>query len=117
MRASSHYTRFSSRSNRSCGGVISKPTHKGKGVNAMPTQKTKHVSIVLAGSGEQIHEVEIPRGTTVRDLAQRLNLVGHLSKYGDTAPFGDNEELFARIEDGDKLVLSPSTPVAARRDA
>ena len=83
----------------------------------MPTQKTKHVSIVLAGSGEQIHEVEIPRGTTVRDLAQRLNLVGHLSKHGDPAPFGENEEVYARIDDGDKLFLSPSTPVAEGRKA
>ena len=81
----------------------------------MPTTKTKHISVVIAGSGEQIHDIEIPRGTTVRDLLQRLNLTGHLSKYGDPAPFGENEELYARVDDGDKLVLGASTPVAERR--
>ena len=51
----------------------------------MPRAKTKQISIVLAGSGDQLHEVEIQSGVTVRDLVDRLNLSGHLSKYGDPA--------------------------------
>jgi len=81
----------------------------------MPRAKTKQISIVLAGSGDQLHEVEIQSGVTVRDLVDRLNLSGHLSKYGDPAPFGENEEIFSRVQDGDKLILSPKTPVASRR--
>ena len=81
----------------------------------MPTARTKHISIVLAGSGEQRHDVEIQPGVTVRDLLERLSLSGHLSKYGDPAPFGENEDVFARVQDGDKLLVSPKTPVATRR--
>jgi hypothetical protein len=83
----------------------------------MPPRVTKHISIVLAGSGEQRHDVEIHRGVTVRDLLEQLNLAGHLSKLGDPAPLGENEEILSRIEDGEKLVLGPKTPVAVRRDS
>ena len=78
----------------------------------MPSTETKHISIVLAGSGEQRHDVEIQRGVTVRDLRERLNLTGYLSKYGEPAPLGEDEEIFSRVQDGDKLILAPKTPVA-----
>lgn len=80
----------------------------------MPS-RTKQISIVLAGSGEQRHDIGIQSGVTVRDLLEQLNLSGHLSKLGDPAPFGENEELLSRVQDGDKLVLAPKTPVAGRR--
>jgi len=76
---------------------------------------TKHVSILLTGSGEQRHAVQILRGVTVRDLLEQLGLEGHLTKFGETTPFGENEVLYPRIEDGDKLILGPNTPVAGRR--
>ena len=73
--------------------------------------KAKSATIVVAGSGDKF-DVTIERGVTPRDLLEQLNLSGHLTKYGDPAPFGENEELFPRINDGEKLVLSPKTPVA-----
>ena len=74
----------------------------------------KHVTVVVAGSGGQKHEVEILPGVTTRDLLEQLGLTGYLSKLDDPAPFGENEELFSRVKDGDKLVVSPNTPVANR---
>ena len=84
-------------------------------ITAMPASKSKHVTIVLAGSGAQRLDVEIVRGVTTRDLLQQLNLSGHLTKLGDTAPFGENEDVYVRVEDGDKLTLAPTTTVAERR--
>ena len=81
----------------------------------MPTE-VKHVSIVLAGSGEQHADVEIQRGVTVRDLKEQLNLTGYLTKLEDPTPLGETEELFSRVHDGEKLLIGPKTSVAARRD-
>ena len=81
----------------------------------MPAAETKHISIVLGGSGEQTHDVEVQRGTTARDLSERLDLTGYLTRYGDPAPFGENEEVFSRVQDGDKLILAPKNPVAIWR--
>jgi hypothetical protein len=81
----------------------------------MPTQTAKHVTIVLGGSGEQRVDVEITRGVTTRDLLEQLHLSGHLLKYGDPAPFAENEDIYARVKDGDKLILAPVTTVAQRR--
>jgi hypothetical protein len=82
----------------------------------MPTQKAKQVTIVVAGSGEQRVDVEITRGVTTRDLLEQLHLSGRLSKYGDPAPFAENEDIYSRVENGDKLILAPTTSVAQRRD-
>jgi transposase InsO family protein len=81
----------------------------------MPTTTVKHVSILVTASGEPPRDIDVPRRTSTRDLLEQLGLVGHLSKFGNPAPFGENEELFSRIDDGDKLVLGPNTPVAGRR--
>jgi len=83
----------------------------------MPRQAeaTKSVTIVVAGSGGQKHDVEIQRGVTVRDLLERLNLTGHLSRLDDPAPLGENEEIYSRVQNGEKLILGPNTPVAAGR--
>ena len=81
----------------------------------MPRSTAKHVTLVRAGAGGEPLDIEIQRGVTTRDLLQQLNLTGHLSKYGDPAPFGENEDVYVRVEDGDKLVLAPATTVAERR--
>ena len=81
----------------------------------MPASKPKHVTLVRAAAGAEPLEVDITRGLTTRDLLQQLNLTGHLSKYGDPAPFGENEDLYTRVQDGDKLILAPVTTVAQRR--
>ena len=77
----------------------------------MPQEK-KVISIVVTGAGNELHEVEIVRGVTVRDLLEQLNLTGHLSKQGDPTQFRANDELFSKVKDGDKLILGPDTPVA-----
>jgi len=77
----------------------------------MPEEK-KVISIVVTGSGNELHEVEIVRGVTVRDLLEKLNLTGHLSKIDDPAPFRPNDDVFSKVKDGEKLVLGPKTPVA-----
>ena len=79
----------------------------------MPQEK-KVVSIVVTGSGNELHEVEIMRGVTVRDLLEKLNLTGHLSKVGAPTPFQENDEVFSKVEEGEKLILGPSSPVAHR---
>ena len=76
---------------------------------------TKHISIVVGGAGNQIHDVEIQRGVTVRDLLEQLNLTGHLSKVSDPTPLKGEKDLFSQVEDGEKLILAPSTPVACRK--
>ena len=73
---------------------------------------TKNVSIVVGGAGNQIHDVAIQRGTTTRDLLEQLNLTGYLSKMDDPTPLKTNKDLFSQVEDGEKLRLTPSTPVA-----
>lgn len=78
----------------------------------MPAARPKHISLVISGSGQQFTDVEVTRGLTTRDLLQQMNLTGHLSKFGDPVPFGENEDLYTRVEDGDKLIVGPSTPVA-----
>lgn len=77
----------------------------------MPGEK-KVISIVVTGSGNELHEVEIVRGVTVRDLLEKLNLTGHLSKVDDPTQFRPNDDVFSKVKDGEKLVLGPNTPVA-----
>ena len=79
----------------------------------MPEEK-KVVSIVVTGSGNELHEVEIVRGVTVRDLLEKLDLTGELSKVDDTTVFKTNAEIYSKVEDGEKLLLKPPTPVAKR---
>lgn len=80
----------------------------------MPTEAKKTVSIVVVGAGNQIMDVDIIRGSIVRDLLERLNLSGELSKLDDPTPFGPNDDVYTRVEDGDKLTLNPLAPVANR---
>jgi hypothetical protein len=77
----------------------------------MPGEK-KVISIVVTGSGNELHEVEIESGVTVRDLLEKLDLVGELSKVDDTVPFKSNAEIYSKVEDGEKLLLNPPSPVA-----
>jgi len=73
---------------------------------------TKKVSIVLAGSGAAKYDVDINRGTTARDLLERLHLQGYLRTLTDPSPLGENEAIYSRVQDGEKLLLSPPSDVA-----
>ena len=74
------------------------------------SEQKKTVYVVVAGSGKKF-EVQILPGVTTRDLLEKLGLHGHLSKYGEPTPFAENEELYPRVEEGDKLLVGPTTPV------
>lgn len=82
----------------------------------MPTQTrtAKPITVLVGGSGKT-HDVNVLPGVTVRDLLQQLNLAGHLTRYGEATPLGENEDVYSRVNPGDKLVLAPNTPVSARR--
>jgi len=77
----------------------------------MPRKEPKNAIVVLAGSGKK-YEVGVLPGVTAQDLLQQLGLKGHLRKFEEAKPFGANEELYNRIEDGEKLVSGPHMPVA-----
>ena len=77
----------------------------------MPSS-TKNVSLIVGGAGNQIQDVAVARGTTTRDLLEQLNLGGSLSKIDDPTPLKPNKDLYAQVEDGEKLRVSPSSPVA-----
>jgi hypothetical protein len=74
-------------------------------------KEPKAVSIVVVGSGK-ILDVDLNSGATTRDTLEKLNLTGELLVVGDPTPLGPNDDVYKRVEDGDKLNLKPSTPVA-----
>jgi|GEM_PF-4732897 hypothetical protein len=76
----------------------------------MPKQP-KAVSVVIVGSG-RILDVDINPGATTRDTLEKLNLTGELTVVGDPTPLGPNDNVYKRVEDGDKLNFKPITPVA-----
>jgi hypothetical protein len=78
------------------------------------TRTPKPITIVVAGSGKT-RDVNVTPGLTVRDLLQQLNLTGYLSKVDDPSPLGENEDIYSRVHEGDKLILAPRTEVATRR--
>ena len=74
-------------------------------------KEPKAISVVVAGSG-QIQDVDIIPGSTARDTLEKLNLSGELTAVGDPTPLGPNDNVYKRVEDGDKLIFKPITPVA-----
>lgn len=75
----------------------------------------KHVTAVIAESGAY-HDLQIAPGTTTRDIHNQLGLGDHylISRRGGE-PFGDDENLYGAVGDGEKLFLS--TPVEVGSDA
>jgi len=88
----------------------------------MPKKLAKTVLVVVAGSratnAEGEHQprdlqVEILPGVTARDLLQKIGIAdGVLKKPDEAYTFGANEELYPRVETGNKLHAVPRTPVA-----
>lgn len=71
----------------------------------------KKAVVVVAGSGKK-YEVDVLPGVTTQDLLQQLGLEGYLRKFEEARPFAENDELYRRIKDGEKLILGPKMPVA-----
>jgi hypothetical protein len=86
----------------------------------VPTQKqslpidrnqnmNKHITAVIAESGAY-HDLQIAPGTTPRDIRNQLSIDDHylISKRGGE-PFGDDENIYGSVAEGEKLFLA--TPV------
>jgi hypothetical protein len=73
----------------------------------------KNISVVIAGSGD-IRDIGIKPGTTAGDILRQLNLNGYvLSKGQNEPPFGNGENIYPLVRDGDKLYAS--TPATVGR--
>ena len=74
----------------------------------------KHITAVIAESGAY-HDLQIAPGTTTRDIRAQLRLGDHyvISKRG-AEPFGDDENVYGVVADGEKLFLSTPVEVGAK---
>jgi len=71
------------------------------------TTGTKSITIALAGAKRELHDVDIAKGASVRDTLEKLNLTGKLTKLDDPTSLNETDNLYARVVNGEKLVLSP----------
>jgi hypothetical protein len=73
----------------------------------------KRIAIKVAGSEQAPVDVEIDPGTCAGEILRQLNLQGYLLSTGpnSTSFFGDTENVYARVQDGDKLFASTRAEV------
>jgi hypothetical protein len=73
----------------------------------------KTIAIKVAGSEQEPIDVEIAPGTTAGDILRQLGLQGYLLSTGPTSDrfFGDAENVYAAVRDGDKLFASTRAEV------
>jgi hypothetical protein len=70
----------------------------------------RRISIVIAGSTRGPQDVTIQPGTTAHQVLSQLGLEGYLlSAKGSQTYYGDDENLYPQVLDGD--LLYASTPV------
>jgi hypothetical protein len=74
----------------------------------------KHITAVIAESGA-FHDLQIAPGTTTREIRNQLRLGDHylITKRG-AEPFGDDENIYGAVADGEKLFLSTPVEVGAK---
>jgi len=71
----------------------------------------KNVVVIIAGSGQH-HDLTIEAGTTARDILQQIGLQGYvLSKDAGQHTFGETENVYAAVDDGEKLHAAAKTDV------
>lgn len=76
----------------------------------------KRAVVIVSGVpiGENMREVEIPRGATAGDVLRSLNLQGYLlSNEGTLAYFADDECVYDKVAEGGKLRASPRAEVGS----
>jgi len=83
--------------------------------------EAKKVLVVIAASRttggtdqtpEEFQMDILPR-ITAKDVLKRIGIrQGRLKKAGEGFIFGEHEEIYPRVETGDKLIAVPKTPVA-----
>ncbi len=71
----------------------------------------KNIVVIVAGSGQH-HDLTIEAGTTARDILQQVGLQGYvLSKDAGQHAFGETENVYAAVDDGEKLHAATKTDV------
>ena len=73
----------------------------------------KRIAIKVAGSEHPPLDVEIDPGTTAIEILTQLNLQGYLLSTGPNSTnfFGETENVYARVQDGDKLFATTRAEV------
>ncbi len=73
----------------------------------------KVVTVVISGvERDGVRDVEIERGSTVRDVLNSLHLEGYLLKLeGENAALGKDEPLYDLVRDGQKIRAVPEATV------
>jgi hypothetical protein len=79
--------------------------------NQRRNENMKHLSVVVAGSG-QIRDVEIQPGTTAGDILNQLNLRDYLLSKGPNEPFfASADSVYDKVNDGEKIFASTKAEV------
>jgi hypothetical protein len=72
----------------------------------------KRITVVVAGSTRGPQDVTIQPGTTAHEVLNQLGLEGYLlSAKGGTTYYGDDENLYPQVLDGDLLYATSSAEV------
>jgi hypothetical protein len=72
----------------------------------------KRIAVVVAGSTRGPQDVTIQPGTTAHDVLSQLALEGYLlSTKAGTTYFGDDENLYPKVLDGDLLYATTEAEV------
>jgi len=71
----------------------------------------KQIVVITAGTGNHT-DLTIEAGTTASDILKQLNLSGYvLSKDNGQHVFGESENVYANVDDGEKLHIATKTDV------
>ena len=71
----------------------------------------KSIVVITAGTGNH-NDLTIEAGTTAQDILKQLNLSGYvLSKDSGQYVFGESENVYANVDDGEKLHAASKTDV------
>jgi hypothetical protein len=72
----------------------------------------KRIAVVVAGSTRGPQDVTIQPGTTAHEVLSQLGLEGYLlSTKGASTYFGDDENLYPKIVEGDLLYATTEAEV------
>lgn len=71
----------------------------------------KNVVVIVAGSGQH-HDLAIEPGTNARDILEQVGLSGYvLSKDAGQHTFGEIENVYVAVDDGEKLYAAAKADV------
>lgn len=80
-----------------------------------PTDKPKQIAILVPGTGQDqadvIKEMSLPPGITVAKALDAAGLRGYELRTEQGNRMGDNDNLYSKVQDGQKLVAVPKMEV------